>query len=271
MPHNCPATTFAEQVPDLTVRYGRKTALLAGLLRNIAVALAGRAGCRLARALSAAASRSTLLRLVMAIPDPAAATPRVLGVDDFAIRRGQNYGTVLIDCETGIPLELLEGRDAEPLADWLTAHPGVEVICRDRSGAYADGARTGAPEAIQVADRFHLWQNLAKAVEKSVAAHRACLREPESELATGPEPGPTAEPAQVPQSQPEPAGKFAERARRHHAMVHELLAQGQPIRAIAAHLGWGRHTVQRYARAATWQELADGRWQAPRASKLDPF
>jgi transposase len=265
----CRRPTFAEQVPGLTARYARKTVLLAGVLQHIAVALAGRAGARLAPALSVAASRSTLLRLVMAIPDPAAAVPKVLGVDDFAIKRGQNYGTVLINCQTGAPLELLEGRDAQTLADWLTAHPGVEVICRDRSGAYADGARTGAPEAVQVADRFHLWQNLAKAVERCVAAHRACLADPEPGHAAEPDPAPSAEPTPIPE--PEPAGKFAERARRHHTMVHELLAGGHGIRTIARHLGWGRHTVQRYARAATWQELVDGRWQAPRASNLDPF
>jgi transposase len=264
----CARRTFAEQVDGLTSRYARKTPLLAGMLDSIAVALAGRAGSRLAARLGVPASRQVLLRLVMAAPDPQAASPRVVGVDDFAFRRGQHYGTLLIDIETGAPLDMLPGRDAQPLADWLAAHPGIEVICRDRAGSYADGARTGAPDAVQVADRFHLWQNLAKAVEKCVAAHRACLAEPAAPAADGgDEAGPAVEAAQ----QPDPVGKFAERARRHHALVHELRAEGRGIREIARHLGWGQHTVQRYARAATWQELADGRWKAPRASKLDPF
>jgi hypothetical protein len=232
----CKRRTFAEQVPGLTVRYARKTPPLRGMLRDIAVALAGRAASRLAAALGMPASRQVLLRLVMAAPDPAAPVPRVLGVDDFAIRRGQNYGTVIIDCETGAPLDLLEGRDAQPLADWLAAHPGVEVICRDRSGAYADGARTGAPQAVQVADRFHLWQNLAKAVERCVAAHRSCLAEPDPAPAGGEQPVPSSDPADT--MRPEPAGKYADRARRHHALVHELLDQGRGLREIARHLGW---------------------------------
>jgi hypothetical protein len=143
------------------------------------------------------------------------------------------------------------------------------VICRDRSGAYADGARTGAPDAVQVADRFHLWQNLAKAVEKCVAAHRASLAGPGPGPASADEPAAPADPAHP--AQPEPSGKYADRARRHHAIVHDLLDQGRGLREIARHLGWGLHTVQRYARAATWQELADGRWKGPRPSKLDPF
>jgi transposase len=261
----CKRKTFAEQVDGLTTRYARRTPLLAGALVRIAVALAGRAGSRLASGLGVPASRQVLLRLVMATPDPAAASPRVLGVDDFAIRRGQHYGTLLIDIETGAPLDLIEGRDAQPLADWLAAHPGVEVICRDRSGAYADGARTGAPDAVQVADRFHLWQNLAKAVEKCVAAHRACLAEPALPAAED-DAAPPAEAAP-----PDPSGKFAERVRRKHELVRALRADGRGLREIARHLGWGLHTVQRYDRAATWQELAESRWPAERPSKLDPF
>jgi len=121
---DCPAATFAEQVPGLAARYARRTVPLAATLGAVVVALAGRAGARRARVLCAAASRSALLRLVMAAPDPALPAPRVLGVDDVAVKRGQNHGMVLIDCHSGAPVELLAGRDAQPRADWLTAHPG---------------------------------------------------------------------------------------------------------------------------------------------------
>jgi hypothetical protein len=108
---------------------------------------------------------------------------------------------------------------------------------------------------VQVADRFHLWQNLAKAVEKCAAAHRACLADPAPPAAVE-EQGPA---LPEPERQPDADGKYAERTQRHHALVHGLRAEGRGLREIARHLGWGLHTVQRLDRAATWQELVDGR------------
>ncbi|WP_406165209.1 ISL3 family transposase [Streptomyces canus] len=262
---DCLSRTFAEPFSRLAAPHARFTTRLNHALERVGLALAGRAGARLAAQLGFGAGRMTLLRRVMALPDPRFSTPRVLGVDDFAIRRGQTYSTVLTSVEDHRVVDVLPTREAGPLAAWLVRHPGVEIICRDRAGAYAEGARTGAPDALQVADRFHLWQGLGRAVETCVAAHRDCLRNPSpsgmlsqaTRLASG-----------RPQDDSAPVGRRAERRKAAHALVQELLAQGHSRRAIARHLGWGLNTVLRYATAARWQDTI--RENRPRPSRLDP-
>ncbi|MFD5411616.1 transposase [Streptomyces nojiriensis] len=144
-------------------------------------------------------------------------------MDDFAIRRGQTYSAVLTSVEDDRVVDVLPTREAVLAAAWLLCHPGVEIICRDRAGAYAEGARRGAPDALQIADRFHLWQGLGRAVKTCAAAHRDCLRNPSP---SGMLPEVTRLASGRPQDDQAPVGRRAERKKAAHALVHELLAQG---------------------------------------------
>jgi transposase len=270
---DCGAVTFAGQVDGLTAPRARRTPLLARMLTAVALALSGRAGAQLSGALDLPAGRSGMLRLVAALPDPQPGTVKVLGVDDFAFRRGRDYGTILVNAETGEPVDLLRDRQARTLEQWLRAHPGTEVICRDRAGAYAEGARNGAPQAIQVADRWHLYHNLAGHVEKTVARHRHCLAgpvpEPGPAAPAGGQPAPQLQMAAAAAAARQAAGSpLAVRTRQRYEQVQALRAQGKGIKPIMAETGLARETVRRYWRAASAGELM-AKTRGGRQSLLD--
>jgi transposase len=283
--NDCGVKTFAEQVEGLTTRYGRRTVLLAEMVTAIGVALAGRAGSRLAARLGLATGRNALLRLVRRLPDPEIGAVSVLGVDDFALRRNRRYGTVLIDMATHRPVDVLADREADTFADWLREHPGTEVICRDRAGAYAEGARAGAPEATQVADRWHLWHNLAEQVEKTVATHHSCLREEETPPESPVEES-TEETADVAETL-DLAADLVAAAEAVHAdrrnnsslvtrstarfeQVQALKAQGKGIKPIMRELGLAKETVRKFYRATSVEEVT-ATSRAGRPSMLDEF
>lgn len=261
----CTAVTFAEQIEGLTTPHSRYTPLLRGVLNQIGLALAGRAGARLAAAVGVTVGKDTLLRLVRALPEPEVGEVEVLGVDDFAFRKGRHYGTVLIDMATHRPVHLYDGREGADLATWLRRHPEVKVICRDRSSGYAEGARLGAPQAEQVADRYPLWANLGQAVEKTVNAHRSRLAEPP--------PGP-ADTSDVLEAEPEVVQplkelKIVTRLREQHAAAHELWEQGMSKAAIGRKLGLHQATVRKLVNARSADDVAAKGLQ--RAHVVDPY
>lgn len=272
MRKRCTTKMFCERLGELAEPYARRTRRLNRNLMRIAMATGGRAGSRLAEVLGVSVGRMTLLRLVRREPCPVGATPTVLGVDDFALRRGHNYGTILYDIERHEVVDLLPDRTAEGLADWLRYHPGVKILSRDRAEAYAQGGQDGAPGTQQVADRWHLLSNLGDALKRFLSQHHAALQKaacPDEASADAPDEQTLkpAEPARRPAAQIQvDAHRQARLAR--YEKIHRLKSEGHSVKDIAAHMGMGEAAVRRFLRAPQFPERAE---RAAAPGKLDPF
>ncbi len=223
-------------------------------MRAVAVELGGRPGQRLCAKLRVHGRRTTLLRQLAAQPVPARA-PRILGIDEFAFRKGRTYGTVLVDVESSRPLDVLPDRETSTVATWLQEHPGAEIVCRDRLMAFTKAIRQAGPDALEVADRWHLLQNLSAAVEKTCRRHHECLRRPAG-LGSNP-------PSATPET------PLLDRIRRRHGEVNELAATGMSLSAIGRRLQLDRKTVRRYRNKDLAGLLASA--QDRGHGVLDPF
>lgn len=288
----CPRTTFAERFPQFARTYARRTLRQAEALTDIAFAQGGKAGAQLAKRQAMPISRDTLLRLIRSSPLSTQRTPRVLGLDDFAWKKGDRYGTLLVDLEAHCPIDLLPDREAASVRRWLRSHPGVKLISRDRAGAYAEGAKRGAPRAKQIADRYHLLVNLRETLKATLARHQSSLpilERDERQVGTPSHsafefPQTSSVPAQTPKADeaPDPASahpplltaaerrRQISRANRYTRYEHivALSAQGLSERTIAQQLHVSRQLVHRFVTAESFPERAAS---SRRSSKLDPY
>ena len=266
----CARRTFAERLPELVAPHARRTCRLVAAQAWVGVAFGGNAGSRLLRHLAMLTSTDTVLRLVHRLPLPAQESPHVVGVDNWAIRERCKYGTVVVDLERRRVVDLLPNRTAKTLAEWLRAHPAIEVVARDRSTEYARGISLGAPKAEQVADRWHLLANMRQAVERWLHVAQARLRRLPMPPSDG---GPTVSARRgqaFRRSAPERAAgaETRDRWQARHAEIRQRHLAGETLLGIARVTGLALGKVRKYARAEAFPARTP---HGPGSSILDPY
>ena len=267
----CQRKIFAERLPTVVAPYARRTLRLYDLFTLIGFVVGGEAGKKLAEGMKLSTSPDTLLRLIRATPEQSFATPRILGVDDFAFRRRRTYGTILIDLEKRVPVELLSDREAETFAKWLLDHPGVEIISRDRGGDYARGALLGAPDAKQTADRWHLLKNLSETMQNFFLRKQHQLKAATQVKPTSSTNIEEALPWYTGQSKSQEEKSqhcHQQQVERYHK-VHDLAAKQVDVTNIARQVGLSRQGVYNYLRMKQPPERK--RLHQPGVARLEPY
>jgi len=283
---SCQRKVFAERIPDLVQPWGRCSHRLLESLKAIGLSASAEVSERLAPRLAMPVKASTLLRYLRTIPDPPRTNVISLGIDDFALKRGDKYGTILINAETGKPLDLLPDRTTEAVSPWLASHPEIQVVSRDRANGFAEAVSQVLPHATQVADRYHLIQNLRDHLQQFLDRKRTCLPFVEDTPVGAKEGSPGGKgtsPSDRPQADPgadlsnlisAERKKMISRNKRLscYEEVMALHREGQSQRAIARQLHLSRNTVQRYISSSGFPERAQGTGLRPKGtSKLDPY
>ena len=283
---NCLRKVFTERLPNLVRPWGRSSDRLVESLKAIGLSASAEVSERLTPQLAMPVKASTLLAYLRTIPDPPRTAVISLGIDDFALRRGDIYGTILINAETGKPLDLLADRTTAAVSPWLASHPEIQVVSRDRADGYAEAISQVLPHATQVADRYHLVQNLRDHLQQFLDRKRTCLPLTEDtpvEAKEGHPGGKETSLAADPQRDPEAdlsnltsveRKKLLSRNKRLacYEEVRALHREGFSQRAIAHHLHLSRNTVRRYLSSPGFPERAEGtRRRSAQTSKLAPY
>lgn len=264
----CPRRTFVERLPELVPFYARRTRRLTVRLRAVGFEAGAEAGARIGRHFGIQTSGDTLLRVLRQTPETCHSPPRVVGIDDWAFKKGLRYGSILVDLERHCPIDLLPDRQVETVKQWLAQHPSIEMVTRDRSQEYAQAITESAPQAVQIADRWHLLKNLTDALQKVLNGYAKRLRQ----WGFDPQAASLLQATDVPEYSPSRRDCQQSEIRRaarleRYRQVHQLQRQGWQQKTIACHLGISTKTVRRYLAAPTFPEHR----RRQRISKLDRY